>query len=243
MTEISGSCSMARIHAPSSVTGISTATTCGFSRNNARRTSSANSNLPGATGKYVKRPRSRLATSVTGGPASAGGPVSPRITQRLLSQHFYYGCLERLGLLGLACGETLELDGETRHVDAVTHGIALIGGVRHLQKIGDVSQDALFGKRQIFPQNVVLLVALREIDEDLRLQARMNVLGQLKGGGVVVHRGHHSELRIGLDLDASDNRLDISPIVEQRRQARPALLAHTVAFVQDGDAAADHGGH
>ena len=74
-------------------------------------------------------------------------------------------------------------------VDAVAHGVALVGGVRLLQKIGHVSQDALLGERQVLFQDLILFVALRKIDEDLRLQARVDVFGQLEGGGVVVHGG------------------------------------------------------
>ena len=47
---------------------------------------------------------------------------------------------------------------------------------------------------------------------------------------------------MGLDLDAGHDGLHIAAVVEQRRQAGPALLAHAVALVQDGDAAAEHGG-
>ena len=72
--------------------------------------------------------------------------------------------------------KTLELDREARDVDAVAGGISLIGRVGLLEKIGDVRQNAIFGEGQILLQDVVLLVALREIDEDLGLQARVDVL-------------------------------------------------------------------
>ena len=48
---------------------------------------------------------------------------------------------------------------------------------------------------------------------------------------------------MGLDLDSRDDGLHIAPVVEQRSQAGPALLAHAVSLVNDGDPAADHGGH
>ena len=46
-----------------------------------------------------------------------------------------------------------------------------------------------------------------------------------------------------LDLDAGDDGFHVAAVVEQRREAGPALLAHAVAFVENGDAAADHGRH
>ena len=45
-----------------------------------------------------------------------------------------------------------------------------------------------------------------------------------------------------LDLDAGDDRLHVAAGIEQRSQARPALLAHAVAFVENRDAAANHRG-
>ena len=52
-----------------------------------------------------------------------------------------------------------------------------------------------------------------------------------------------AELRMRLDLDAGHDGFHVAAVIEQRRQAGPALLAHAVAFVENGDAAADHGGH
>ncbi len=64
-----------------------------------------------------------------------------------------------MGPLG---GQALQLDGEAGHVDAVAHGVALVGRVRQLQEIRDVGQDALLGEGQILLQDVILFVALRE---------------------------------------------------------------------------------
>ena len=50
------------------------------------------------------------------------------------------------------------------------------------------------------------------------------------------------KLRVRLDFDAGHDGFHVAAVVEQRRQACPALLAHAVALVEDGDAAADHGG-
>jgi hypothetical protein len=88
----------------------------------------------------------------------------------------------------------------------------------------------------------VLFVALGEVDEELRLEAAVDVLGDVKGAGVVVHGGAEAKARIGVDLDPSDDRLDVAATIEERREAGPALLAHAVAFVEHADAAGDHGG-
>src|SRR5215475_6960710 len=113
----------------------------------ARRTSMANSRRSGATGKYVKRPRRRLAAS------GMAGTFPADIAQRLFSQHLRQGELERAGFVRALGGQALQFDGETSDVDAVTHRVALIGGVRELQKVGDVVQDTLFGEGEILLEN------------------------------------------------------------------------------------------
>ncbi len=45
-----------------------------------------------------------------------------------------------------------------------------------------------------------------------------------------------------LDFDAGHDGFHIAAVVEQRRQAGPAFFAHAVSFIEDGDAAANHGG-
>src|SRR5579871_4525268 len=133
------------------------------------RTSMANSSRPGTTGKYVKRPRFRL-------PASGSRrSISPDIAQRFLSQHLNDGDFQGLGLVGPLRGQALQLDGETGYVDAVANRVSLVGGVRHLQEIGHVSQNSLLGERKILFENVVLFVAFGEIDENLRLQPGMDI--------------------------------------------------------------------
>src|SRR5438270_6944991 len=127
MTEISGRRATARIQAGCRVAGNSRATTSGFSRTSAWRTSTANSRRPGATGKYVKRPLWRL-------PAlGIGRSVSSGIPQGLFPQDLDDGDFERFGLVRLPGGQAPQLDGEPRHVDAIARGIAFIGGVCHLQ--------------------------------------------------------------------------------------------------------------
>ena len=136
-----------------------------------------------------------------------------------------------------------QLHGEARDVDAVARGVALVGGVRLLEKIGDVVQNMFVAEGQIFVQDREFFVPFRKIDQDLRLQAGVDVLGQIESAGVVVHGGHQAEQRMRLDLDSGDDGFDVAAIVEQRREARPAFLAHAVAFIENDDAAAQHGGH
>ena len=40
-------------------------------------------------------------------------------------------------------GQAFELDSKTGHVDAVPGGVALVGGVRELQEVGNVVQDTI----------------------------------------------------------------------------------------------------
>ncbi len=130
-----------------------------------------------------------------------------------------------------------ELHRKPRDIDSVAGGVAFVGGVRPLQKIGDVAQDLAVAEGQVLVQNGQFLIALRKIDQDLRLQAGVDVFRKIERAGVVVHRGDEAEQRMRLDLDPRDNRFDIAAGIEQRGQARPAFLAHAVAFVEDHDAA------
>src|ERR1041384_4715382 len=149
MRDISGRRSMARSQACLSVTGSSTATTWGRLRRIACRTSIANSSRPGTTGKYVNRPRCRL-------PGSGNGrPVSPGIAQGFLSQHLDHRNFKRLGFVCPLGGQALHLDREARDVDAVTHGVALVRSVRHLEEIGDVIQDSFLGEGQVLPKDLM----------------------------------------------------------------------------------------
>src|SRR5262249_10875266 len=159
----SGSRETARTQAGCRVAGSSTAITAGRRRRIACRSSMANSRRPGTTGKYVKRPRRRLAKS------GSGGSDAPGIPQRLLPEHLHHGDLEGLGFVSPLRGQALQLDGESRDVDAVPHGVALVGSVGHLEEIGDVVENALLGEGQVLAKDVQLLVPLREVDEDLGL--------------------------------------------------------------------------
>src|SRR5437763_7724093 len=109
--------------------GNSTATTLGRNSRICLRTSAANSTRPGTTGTYVMWPCVRLISS------------EPRdIPQRFLAQDFKQRQPERLVPVDHALVDPLELAHEAGNVDAVTHGVTLVGHVRLLQKIGDVIQ-------------------------------------------------------------------------------------------------------
>ena len=51
-------------------------------------------------------------------------------------------------------------------------------------------------------------------EEYLRLQARVDVLGQLVRGRVVVHRRDDPEFGMGADLHSGHDRLDVTACVE-----------------------------
>ena len=59
--------------------------------------------------------------------------------------------------------------------------------------MADVFENLLVRKWKVLAQNGLLFLPFREVDEDLRLQTRMNVFGQLERGRVVVHRRNHTE--------------------------------------------------
>jgi hypothetical protein len=140
-------------------------------------------------------------------------------------------------------GHAGQLDRIASNVDSVPRGIALVGGVRPLQEVGHVIQNAVFSEGQVFLENLVLFVVLGKIDPDLRLQARVDVLRQLESRSIIVHGGDQPEIRMRLDFNSRHDGFHIAPVIEQRREAGPAFLAHAVAFVDDGDAAGDHRCH
>src|SRR5438270_13962651 len=124
----------------------------------------ANSTFPGTTGKYVNRPRFRLPGSGSGRSISAG------ISQSFFPQHLDQGNLQGLSFMRPLCRQTLQLDGKPRNVDAVANGVPLVGGVGHLQEVGDVRENSLLREWEVFLEDMKLLVTLREIDKYLRLQ-------------------------------------------------------------------------
>src|SRR5579884_880686 len=169
MTDISGSRESACRYESSSTPGSSTATTAGRSRRILCRTSMANSIRPGTTGRYVRLPRQRLPASF------AGWSADGYIAQCFFAQRFDYRRAQHEPQIAPAVVGAQQLGGKARDVDAVAHRVALLAGMRLLQKIGDVVQDLLVAEGQVFLENRVLLVPLRKLDDDLRLQAGVDV--------------------------------------------------------------------
>src|ERR1035437_8016079 len=66
--------------------------------------------------------------------------------------------------------------------------------------------------------------------------------GNSRVGGFVFSGAHQADMRVGFDLDAGDDGFHVAPVIQQRGEAGPALFAHPIALVDDGDAAFDHGG-
>src|SRR5580704_9488417 len=143
MTEICGRRRMASNQGSSSVSGSSIATTAGRSARMRRRTSMANSRRPGTTGRYESWPRVRL-------DQSGSDPGSPDIPQSLLAQSLDQRGFEGVLFMLDAGRQALELDRVARNVDAIANAVALIGGMRLLQEVGDVLQDAVLRERNVF---------------------------------------------------------------------------------------------
>ncbi len=109
---------------------------------------------------------------------------------------------ERQQQLGGLAAFGAQFKGKAGDIDAIADGIAFVGGMRLLQEIGDVLQDVIGRKWQILAQNSQFLFTFGKIDQDLRLQARMDVFGQIEGGGIFVHGGDEAKIAMGFDLNA-----------------------------------------
>src|ERR1700694_2273293 len=120
MTEICGSRVAALRYASRSVTGSSIANTCGRSRNIARLTSTANSSLPGTTGKYVNRPRFRFPKSGRNDPGSSG------IAEGFFAEDLDHRGFQRVRFVARMCRKAPQLDSVTADVNAVANRIPLI---------------------------------------------------------------------------------------------------------------------
>ena len=112
-----------------------------------------------------------------------------------------------------------------------------------LQEIGHIVKNLLFGKGKVLFENLTLFLSFGEVNQNLGLQARVNVFGQLKGGGIVIHGGHQPKIRMSFNLNPSYDRFHIATIIQQRREASPTFFAHAVAFIQNHNPATNHGCH
>jgi len=154
--------------------------------------------------------------------------------------------MQRLAFVRLLGRQALQLGREARDVDAVAHGVALVGRVRLLEKVGDVLQKALLAEGQILAQNLVLLVALRKVDEDLRLQTRVDVLGQIEGRSVVagVKIKAHPLFRFVATMNDDSSTFDLPEYIHSRlqpqilidfpeREEERAILRENLPFADD----------
>ena len=96
------------------------------------------------------------------------------ISQRFLTQDSAHGRLK--GKPGGPPRAVIKLHRIPRDIQAVADGIAFIRGMRLLEEICHLLQNFVGRKRKVFPQYRQLFFPLREVNENLRLQTRMNVL-------------------------------------------------------------------
>ena len=73
------------------------------------------------------------------------------------------------------------------------------------------------------------------------LKTAENVVGNFKRRFVLIHRHGSPKFSGRGDRDSGDNRFHITPIIEKRRERRPRLFVHPIAFVQYANATANHG--
>src|SRR5512135_1420433 len=97
--------------------------------------------------------------------------VSSDIAQGLFSKSLHDGGTQDVRVYphGPVRRSMGELHGEPRDIDSVACGVAFVRGVRPLQEIGDVAQDLVVAEGKVLVQDGQFLIALRKIDQDLRL--------------------------------------------------------------------------
>src|SRR5437764_5204551 len=127
-------------------------------------------------------------------------------------------------LAGLAS----ELQNVTRNIDPITNRVAFVSSVRLLKEIRDVLQYLRRREGKILPEDCQFFFPFGKVNQDLWLEARMDVLGEIECGRVVIHSGHQAEIRVSLDFDAGDDRFHVAAIIEKGSQAGPTLLAHPI---------------
>ena len=112
--------------------------------------------------------------------------------------------------------------------------------MRLLQEVGYVFDNLQVREGKILFENCQLFISFRKIEQNLWLQAALDVLWQIKGARIVVHGRHKAKQGVRLDLDAGDNRFHIAAGIEQGGEARPAFLAHAIALVKNRHTTAHH---
>src|SRR5436305_985286 len=108
-------------------------------------------------------------------------------------------CNEQKHPVGLPC-LTLQLESIPSDINSISNCVAFIRGMGLLQEIRHVLENLIRGKGKILAQNSELFLTLRKINQNLRLQTRVDIFGKVECRRVVVHRGYESEILMCPDL-------------------------------------------
>ena len=108
------------------------------------------------------------------------------------------------------------LDRVPKNIDPIAGREIEFQRVGLLEKIDGNLQNVRFGKRQMVLQNSQLVFSVRESYLKGRLESAQDVVGDLIGRVVLVHRHGGSKVLMGRNGDPRDDRFDIPTLVEQR---------------------------
>src|SRR5580704_1500449 len=122
------------------------------------------------------------------------------------------------------------LERVTQHVDTVAGREIELELVRILQEFDRQVEHLRVGEREVIAQYGQLVLATGMLQGERWLQAALDVVGNLEGRFVLVHRDGAAKLAVGRDDNAGDDRLDVAPMVEKRGEASPRLFIHPVAL-------------
>ena len=135
---------------------------------------------------------------------------------RLFAQHAEKG-LAPGGVAAQRMGRVLghALDREPQQVDPVARREIELETMRLLKKLDRQGQECILGERQVVLEDLHLVVAGREPQREGRLKAGEDVVGDLVGRLVLVHRHADPKIGVGGDRDAGHDALDVTAVVEQ----------------------------
>ena len=108
------------------------------------------------------------------------------------------------------------LDRVPKNIDPIAGREIELQRVGLLEKIDGNLQNVRFGKRQMVFQDCQLVFSVRESYLKGRLESAQDVVGDLIGRIVLVHRHGGSKVLMGRNGDPRDDRFDIPTLVEQR---------------------------
>ena len=108
------------------------------------------------------------------------------------------------------------LDRVPKNIDPIAGREIEFQRVGLLEKIDGNLQNVRFGKRQMVFQDCQLVFSVRESYLKGRLESAQDVVGDLIGRIVLVHRHGGSKVLMGRNGDPRDDRFDIPTLVEQR---------------------------